>query len=57
MPEKKRPKGKIGNQHLGRTTEPSSKKKSMVRRYFGLRENFVLENPSCGKPPGKDLLQ
>jgi hypothetical protein len=54
--EKKKTK-KIGNQQSGRTTEPSSKKKSMVRRYFGIRENSVLQNPSYGKPLTSDVLQ
>jgi hypothetical protein len=45
LAEKKKTK-KICNQNSGRTTEHSSKKKSIFRRYFGLRENSVLQNPS-----------
>jgi hypothetical protein len=41
LAEKKKTK-KICNQNSGRTTEPTSKKKSIFRRYFGLRENSVL---------------
>lgn len=41
LAEKKK-NNKICNQNSGRTTEPSSKKKSIFRRYFGLTQHSVL---------------